>query len=88
MTTTLEVLRSVEWTAGGGKDCPSCGGYPTHGHSPDCALAAAIVREEAGGVEAIVEWLRSEHWISVLGIHALQPLRWMPKADEKAKGAR
>ena len=46
-----KVLRDCEWALEPefGGYCPSCGNRERHGHTPDCALDAALGKEENDG---------------------------------------
>jgi hypothetical protein len=44
------VLRAIQWGAPKGRGpfgCPDCGMYEPEGHTPDCAVGAALVATEA-----------------------------------------
>jgi len=48
------VLEQVEWEQSPA-NCPICDGYKSHGHTPDCELAAALSSAQANPYAAVVE---------------------------------
>lgn len=48
------VLEQVEWEQSPA-NCPICDGYKSHGHAPDCELAAALSSAQANPYAAVVE---------------------------------